>query len=210
MWSGLSLSAPLDVVLILAGLALAFRLLLARPALWEWCVIAALFVLTVQASRNGVWLLFFLVAPAARTIHPKRTWAGLAPVAAAACLAAIGFALVRGPAAGGASRAVLARAISLAGGTPVLADGSIDEQVALAGGRIWVGNPIDAFSRSDQATYLDWIAGAPAGRRALAPAIRIVLVTRGTGAQRLMRDTPVYALVGGDMSTAIYQRRGGG
>jgi hypothetical protein len=208
MWAGLSLTAPLDLVLIVAGLALAFRLLRARPALWEWCVIAALFLLTVQAARNGVWLLFFLVAPAARTIHPKRTWIGLAPIAAAASVAAIGFAVVRGPAAGGASHAVLAEAISMAGGSPVLADGSIDEQVSLAGGRIWVGNPIDAFSRADQATYLDWIDGAPAGRRALGAEVRIVLVTRGTGAQRLTRDTPGYELVGGDAATAIYQRLG--
>jgi hypothetical protein len=208
LWGGLSLSAPLDLVLILAVLLLAFRLLRARPALWEWFVIATLAVLTVQSERNGVWLLFFLVAPAARAIDPKRTWVGLVPVAAAASVAAIGFAVVRGPAADGAGRGVLAKAISMAGGSPVLADGSIDEQVALAGGRIWVGNPIDAFSRPDQAAYLDWIAGAPAGRRALAPAVRIVLVTRGTGSQTLMRGSPGYELVGGDAATAIYQRVG--
>jgi hypothetical protein len=208
MWGGLSLSAPLDLVLIVAALLLSFRLLRARPALWEWCVIAALAVLTVQAARNGVWLLFFLVAPAARTIHPKRTWVGLMPIVVAASVAVIGFVVVRGPAAAGASRAVLAQAISMAGGSPVLADGSIDEQVALAGGRIWVGNPIDAFSRPDQAAYLDWIAGAPGGREALRPDVRIVLATRGTGAQRLMRATPAYQLVGGDIGTAIYQRIG--
>jgi hypothetical protein len=207
MWSGLSLSAPLDIVLILAALLLAFRLLRARPALWEWCVIAALAVLTVQAARNGVWLLFFLVAPAARATHPKPTWVGLLPIFGAASIAVVAFSLARGPA-GGASRAVVAQAIAMAGGTPVLADGSIDEQVALAGGRISVGNPIDAFPRPDQAAYLDWIAGAAGGRRALAPDVRIVLVTRGTGAQTLMRDTPSYRLVGGDSGTAIYQRAG--
>ena len=207
MWSGLSLSAPLDVVLLLAALALAFRLLRSRLALWEWCVTAALAVLTVQAARNGVWLLFFLVAPAARSIHPKRTWVGVMPIVAAASVAVVAFALVRGPA-GGASRAVVAQAISMAGGSPVLADGSLDEQVALAGGRISVGNPIDAFPRPDQAAYLDWIAGAPGGRRALAPDVQIVLVTRGTGTQTLMRDTPGYQLVGGDTGTAIYQRAG--
>jgi hypothetical protein len=161
----------------------------------------------VQAARNGVWLLFFLVAPAARSMHPRRTWVGLLPIFGAASIAVVAFSLVRGPA-GGASRAVVAQAIAMAGGSPVLADGSIDEQVALAGGRISVGNPIDAFPRPDQAAYLDWIAGSAGGRRALAPDVQIVLVTRGTGAQTLMRDTPSYRLVGGDSGTAIYQRAG--
>jgi hypothetical protein len=208
MWGPLSLSAPLDIVLILAAVLMAFRLRRARPALWEWCVIAVLAVATLKAERNGVWLLFFLVAPAARTLNPRRAWITLMPVAAAASVAALGFAIVRGPVTGGTSPGVLARAISMAGGSPVLADGSIDEQVALAGGRIWAGNPIDAFSRTDQAAYLDWIAGAAGGRRALAPDVRIVLVTDGTGSQLLMRNTPGFAAVGGDRKTAIYERIG--
>ncbi len=206
MWGPLSLSAPFDLLMILAALLLGVRLWRARAELWEWCVIAGLAVLTVQASRNGVWLMFFLVGPAARAITPKRSWEGLMPAVAVASVLAIGFAVVRGPVPAGASRALVASAVGLAHGSPVLASGSIDEQVALAGGRIWVGNPIDAFSRPDQAAYLDWLDGQAGGRRALVPDVRVVLVSRGSVTQTLMQDTPGFARVGGDGATVLYER----
>ena len=181
----------------------------AHPELWEWCVIVALAALTIHASRNGVWLLFFLVAPAARAIIPKRSWPALVPIATVASVGAICFAVLRGPASAGASRSLVAGAIVLAHGSPVLANGAIDEQVALAGGRIEVGNPIDAFSRPEQAVYLDWLAGDPSGRRALVPGVRVVLVSRGSAAQTLMAHTPGFAPDGGDRTTAIYERGAG-
>ena len=101
---------------------------------------------------------------------------------------------------------MVADAVSLAHGTPVLADGSIDEQVALAGGRIWAGDPIDAFSRPVQAAYLDWLAGDADGRGALAPAVRVVLVGRGTQTQALMARIPEFESMGGDRTTALYER----
>jgi len=201
MWGPLSLSAPLDLLLIASVLLLGMRLWRTHTEVWEWCVIGALAALTIHASRNGVWLLFFLVAPAARAIKPQRSWQGLIPLAATASVVAIGFAVLRGPAASGASHSVVAGAVVLAHGSPVLASGAMDEQVALAGGRIWVGNPIDAFSRADQAVYLDWLAGDASGRRALAPDVRVVLVARGTDTQTLMRDTPGFAPAGGDRTT---------
>ena len=208
MWGPLSLSAPLDLITIAAALALGVRLRRSRAPLWEWCVIVALTVLTIHASRNGVWLLFLLVAPAARAIKPKRSWAGLVPIAALASVVTLGLAIARGPAPTGASPSLVADAITMAHGSPVLASGSMDEQVALAGGRIWVGNPIDAFSRADQAAYLDWLQGSAAGRDALAPQVRVVLVSRGTQTQTLMQATPGFGAVGGDRATAIYERRG--
>ncbi len=205
-WGALSLSAPLDLVLIAAALLMVVQMWRARAELWEWCVIAALGALTIHASRNGVWLLFFLVGPAARAIIPKRSWQGLVPIAALASVAAICFAVVRGPASAGASRSLVAGAVVLAHGSPVLASGAIDEQVALAGGRIEVGNPIDAFSRPEQAAYLDWLAGDASGRRALAAGVRVVLVVRGSETQTLMSHSPGFALTGGDRTTAIYER----
>jgi hypothetical protein len=217
MWGPLSLSAPFDLLLIAAAIVLAARVWRARAPRWEWVVVAGLSIATIQASRNGVWLLFFLAPSAARAIAPARAWKGLVPAAArswrglvpAVAIAAavlIAFTLVRGPNAQGASKPLLAQALALADGSPVLADGVIDEQVALAGGRIWVGNPIDAFTRSEQAAYLDWLAGAPSGREALVPGVRVVLAARGTATQTLMQDTPGFALVGGDRATAIYER----
>ena len=206
MWGPLSLSSPLDVLMLAVALLLAYRMWRARAPLWEWCTVAALAVLTIKADRDGVWLLFFLVAPAARALAPGRSLRALVPVAAAASLAAIGFAVVRGPAPSGASHSVVRGAIALAHGSPVLADGSIDEQVALAGGRIWAGNPIDAFSRPVQAAYLDWLAGDASGRQALAPAVKVVLVSRGTQTQTLMARMPGFVAVGGDGGTAMYER----
>jgi hypothetical protein len=208
MWGPLSLHSPLDLVLLLAAVTLGVRLWRAHASLWELCVAGALALLTVQADRNGVWLMFFLVAPAARRLAPERSLRTVAPLAAVASVLVIGFALVRGPVPSGASRAVVAGAIGLAHGSPVLADGAIDEQVALAGGRIWAGNPIDAFSRPVQAAYLDWLAGTPDGRSALVPAVRVVLVTAGSPTQALMQQTPDFTRAGGDASTALYERVG--
>jgi hypothetical protein len=208
MWGPLSLSSSLDLVMLAAGAILVYRMWRARAPLWEWCTVVALAVLTVHADRNGVWLLFFLVAPAARALAPARSLRMLVPVAAAVSLALICFALVRGPTPTGASRSLLAGALALAHGSPVLADGSIDEQVALAGGRIWAGNPIDAFSHPVQAAYLDWLDGTPDGRRALRPDVHVVLVSTGTETQTLMQETPGFARVGGDRGTAMYERVG--
>jgi hypothetical protein len=208
MWSPLSLSSPIDIALIVASVFLVARAWRARPALWEWCVIVGLAILTLKASRDGVWLLFFLAAPAAVGITPKRSWRALVPVITLASLLAIGFAVVRGPISSGASRALVADAVSIARGSPVLASGVMDEQVALAGGRIWVGNPIDAFSHADQVAYLDWLDGVAAGRRALAAQVRVVLVSRGSETETLMQATPGFVAVGGDATTALYERVG--
>jgi hypothetical protein len=209
MWGMLSFTSPLDLLLIAAAVALAVSVARARPLLWEWAVLVALGALTIQASRNGVWLLFFLAGPAARAITPTRTrWPALVGPAMLASIAVIAFAIARGPAPGGAGQALLARAITLAHGSPVLADDLLAEQLVLDGGRIWVGDPIDAFSRRDQTIYLDWLDGRAAGRRALSAEIRVVLVSRGSPAQALMAATPGFTAAGGDARARIYEREG--
>jgi hypothetical protein len=206
LWGPLSLSAPFDAVLIAAALALGSLLRRARPAGWELVVIVLLAASTIHASRSGIWLLLFLIAPAARAIRPRRIWSRLLPAFGTVAIATVGLAIVRGPLTSGGSRAIVARAISIAHGTPVLAEDIFAEQVALAGGRIWVGNPIDAFSRGDQVTYLDWIQGRPTGTRALNPRVNVVLVTRGSGAQRLMDRAPSFSAVTSDQKTELYVR----
>jgi hypothetical protein len=101
----------------------------------------------------------------------------LALVAAVFALAAVAS-LVRGP--------VHLGSTALAGtaartGKPVLAEGLLGQQVVLAGGRVWIENPIDAFRNDDQGLYLDWLAGRPAGDRAVEHA-RYVLVTPASAA----------------------------
>jgi hypothetical protein len=208
LWGPLSLTAPFDWVLIVVAAVLAVRALRARPALWELAVIVLLAGLSIRASRSGVWLLFFLVAPAARGAQPKRTWSRFAPIVASLSLVALLLACARGPSPSGASPTVVAHALALAKGTPVLATDIAAEQIALAGGHVWVANPIDAFSRQDQSAYLDWLKGSPRGLRALSPRVRVVLAAHGTPEQSLMARTPGFVAVLSDRTASLYVRTG--
>ena len=96
-------------------------------------------------------------------------------LALSAALAALG--LVRGPLSTGAGRPLLDEALQRAHRTPILADSVLAEQVALAGGRVWMSNPLDAFSRRDQRLYLDWLAGRSTGDAALERTPRVVFVS---------------------------------
>lgn len=226
LWTPLSPGSPLDLLLIVAAVATLWAVARARPALWEWLVIVALAVLTVRADRNGVWLMLFAAPLAACGLAPGRVRgsrrtpvvarasapAVAAAVALAGCAAAVLLvaAIARGPIPSGASPSLVRHAVALAGGSPVLADGSIDEQVALAGGRIWAGDPIDAFSAPVQASYLDWVAGSPAGEAAVAPAVRIVLVARGSASQTLMARLRDFTIARADATAVLYERVDGG
>jgi hypothetical protein len=207
-WAPLGQS-PLDVVLVGAAILLVLRARHRRPALWELAVAVGLAALTVKASRDGVWLLFFLTGPAAHRTRVRRDWNGLIPVGAVLAIALLAFDVARPIHIEGASRAMVARAVALAHGSPILADGIPAEQIALAGGQIWAGNPLDAFSRHVQGLYLDWIAGDASGRPALANRrVEVVLVSRGSAAQRLTRQDGGFAQVAGDATAAVYLRRG--
>jgi hypothetical protein len=206
LWGPLSLTAPLDIVLLLAAVALGFQLWRAKPGLWEWLVAVVLAVATVKASRSGVWLMFFLAVPAARAFRAVKLWDWVMPPVATLALVGLIAGLVRGPVINGAGSALLTRAISLAHGTPIVADDLIDEQVALAGGRVWVGNPIDAFSKRDQSTYLDWLGGSRSGLAALGPDVRVVLTGPKTDAERLMAADAQFKKVGSDKRAELFAR----
>jgi hypothetical protein len=205
LWAPLSFSAPFDVVAILAAAGLAWSIRGSRPRLWEVAVLIGLALLSVRASRSSVWLLFFLVGPAARSISPRRDWRRLIPPATVAAVATIVFAIVRGPAVGSANDPLVSRAVAVAHGTPVLAPDLLAERIALDGGRIWLGNPLDAFSRRDQATYVDWLEGSHNGIGALTPAVRFVLVTRGSATERLMSAQRGYVAMASDPSMILYE-----
>lgn len=193
-----------------------------RPLLWELVLIAILAALTVKAGRDAIWLLFAMAAPAARAIgrapavssagsrpaSPRgRTWNGLVPLGAilAILLLAAGVSAHRHEP--GASAASVTQTIRLAAGTPILADAIPAEQVALAGGRIWAGDPLDAFSRTTQAAYLDWIDGSGAAALLANPRIRVVLATRGSAAAALTAAAPGFSAVGGDATAIVFERR---
>jgi hypothetical protein len=208
LWARLSLTQPFDVVLVLAAVALALGLRRARPPAWELVAIAALAVATIYGSRDGIWLLFFLVACGARAIRFKRRWNRLAAPMLVVALVIIVASVASGPIVSGASRAVVARAIRLAHGTAVLASDTQAEQVALAGGRVWVSNPLEAFSHRIQSAYLDWLQGLPSGRAAITSAVGVILVDRGSGSARLMAGTRGFIPTFRNGTTILYARAG--
>ncbi len=161
LWAPLGLR-PFDVLAVLAAVAL---LACARGRLrpWEWAAALGLGAATVHTARMGLFLLFVAAYPAARAMRVRTP--GPALLGGAAC----GLAVLAGAAlllSRPASSTGLARKAAVMGGV-VLADPLQAEWVELYGGRIWVGNPIDAFRRSDQRLYLDWAAGEASGRAAV-------------------------------------------
>jgi hypothetical protein len=206
LWAPVSLSSGVDLLLIATGVVLVALALWARPPLWELVALTALTVLAVKTSRSGVWLLFFAGPPAARAIHLQarsRLWA--VPTLAAAILALYG--LARGPITPRASEALLRQTLAAADGTPVLAQDALAEQVALAGGRVWMGNPLDAFPQRDQRLYLDWLDGSPQGTAAFAYAPRAVLVKRYGSAKELTAATPGFRVAAEDSYAVLYVKR---
>jgi hypothetical protein len=193
LWAPLG-DGPFDRLLIAAAVTLVILAVrrAGRVRLWEAVVLVLLAVGTAHIARNGVWLLFVAAYPAARALRVAAPRSRLLTGAAAAILAAGAVvSIVRGPVA--AASPQLARAAARAG-EPVLAEGFLGQQAVLAGGRVWIENPIDAFRRTDQRLYLDWLAGRPAGDRALDHA-SYVLVRAGSDAGRRARRDPRLTVV---------------
>jgi len=205
LWTPLSTGA-FDLLLV-AAFALLLALALARARRfhrWEAVAIAGLAAATVDVARNGVWLLLVAAYPAARSLRlgeprPHR----LALAAGAVGLAAVA-AVVAGPPDPGSRP--LARAAARAGGT-VLAEPVLGQQVALAGGRVWVDNPLDAFRRADQRLYVHWFSGDAAGARALEHA-ELVLVSTASDAGRRAAVDPRLVLLTARDGRALYRIRG--
>ena len=123
-----------------------------------------------------------------------------------ALLVAVFIGLAHGPLPSGATAPVLQRTLALAGGTPMLAEDLLAEQVADAGGRVWVANPIDAFRPADQKVYVEWLRGLPAGDAALAHAPRAVLVRLDSKAERRLRNDGDFRRVDSDPRAVLYER----
>jgi hypothetical protein len=211
MWAPLSLHAPFDVAFILFGVPLLFFALRSGLRRWELVCVAAFVALTLHASRNSIWLACLVAAPAAyglgRRFLPeltvsRRTLAlcGWVP----ALFLVVG--LSQPPHQAGAGKRVIAQAAQLAQGRPILADGIDAEQLALEGQRVWIANPLDAFSRRDQQLYLDWLDAKPAGDALLRGSAPVVLVSRGSPAQQRIARDPSYRRVAVDAKAMVYVR----
>src|SRR5436190_14863089 len=186
LWAPLSVTSGFDLLLAAAALLLLVGFVRARPRPWQFAAALVLAAFTVHAARNGIWLLLFVAAPAACALRTaKRPPAAVSHGIALALAACAVAGLVRGPLDVGASRQLIAQAITAAHGRPILADPASAEQIAEAGGRVWIANPIDAFSRADQRLYLDWLQGKPAGDAAEARASVILVRSHTSAATRL-------------------------
>jgi hypothetical protein len=206
MWGPLSPTSPLDALFMATGVILGSRAARARPAVWEGIVLLLLAVVTLHAARSGVWLLFMLVTPAAVGTRPGGAWRRRTVLIAGAALAVIVLGALRGPSPSGADSRTIARAMELARGTPVLADDIVAEQIALAGGKVWASDPIDAFGTRTQASYLDWLDGRRDGLAAIGTRVRVVVVRSGSPEAVLMQRTPSFRAVARGRSFEILER----
>jgi len=210
MWAPLSLHKPFDVLFIALALPLLVFALRSGLRVWELACIAAFAGLTLHAGRNSVWLLFFIAAPAAygfgkRFLRDFSVPARTLVLCAAAPAVFLLLGLVQTPHQDGAGERLRSEAARLAGGKPILADGIDAERLALDGRRVWIANPLDAFSRRDQRLYLDWLDASPAGDALLRGATAVV-VTRGSKPQQRLERDRSFRLAVQDALAAVYVR----
>ena len=189
--------------LFLVGLAVTKRL-----PLWEYVALAGLVVGMATAARHGVWVLLLAAAPAAAALSRRgrssldgtQPWPILRPwVPLIVCLAVAPLVLVRGDGVSIASRDTVDAIVKLAGGRIVLAPEPLVEALAVGGSRVSIANPIDAFTRADQAGYLDFLDGSTGGLRALAMS-EVVVVEPRSNPEKVVKGHPDFhrqATIGG-------------
>jgi hypothetical protein len=214
MWAPLSSHAPFDVLFVALAVPLIAFALRSGVQLWELACIAAFTTFTMHAGRNSVWLIFIVAAPAARgfgelclrdLVPSRRTVLFCSWVPAGLFVAGV----LQAPAQTGAGPRVRNTAVALAAGTPILADGLDAERLAMDGHRVWMANPLDAFSMRDQRLYLDWLDAHPAGDSLAQAAGPVVLVTRGSPPQRRLAGDPSFRTVTRDAKAVVYLRTTG-
>jgi hypothetical protein len=202
LWARPSLTQPLDVVMLIADVVLIVMALRRRLPLWEYVALAGLIFATFMAARQGLWLAIVTAAPAAAhvgraasakhedssglagAVSSPRGWGWLVSMLVAALLGCV-VTGIRGHGVDPIEPCLVNAVAARAGAHVVLAPEPLVESLAVAGVRVWVSDPIDAFQRQDQAAYLDFLQGRPGGNRALAAA-DLVVVERGTPPARLV------------------------
>jgi hypothetical protein len=210
LWAPLSIGKPFDVLFIVLAIPLLVFAFRSGSRVWELASIAAFAGLTLHAGRNSVWLLCFIAAPAAHGLGKRylRDFS-VSPRTLVLCTWVPAAFLVLGvlqtPQQYGAGERVRSEAARLAAGKPILADGIDAEQLALDGRRVWIANPLDAFSRRDQRLYLDWLDANPAGDALLRDATAVVVARGSKPQQRLDRDRS-FRRAALDARAAIYVR----
>ena len=165
-------------------------------------------MLTVRAARGGIWFAFFAATPAALGLGRGSDARGRLALPICVALAGLAvFGIAQGPRQIDARKPLVRQALAEAAGNARCSPpASRAKQIADAGGRIWIGNPFDAFSLRDQRVYVHWLLGEPAGDAALAHAPRVVLVHRGSKPQKRLARRSDWREAGRDDGAVLYVR----
>jgi hypothetical protein len=199
MWGPLGTSG-FDIALIVAGLLL--LAVIARGPdvrLWEAVALLGLAAGTVHAARTGIWFLFVAAYPAARGLRPREPRQTIVTSAAIVLGVLTVVLLTKGPPDPGSHRLA---ALAARDRVTVLAEPILGQQVALAGGRVWVDNPVDAFRRSDQQVYVDWLYGSS---ESAVEHAGLVLVRPTSKAGRRAAKDPRLQRIAADAHAVLYR-----
>ncbi len=203
LWASPSLGNPFDVLMLVSALVLGVAALRRRLPLWEYVAVAGLSVATVMAARHGIWVLIFLAVPAARGLTrrddrvdildegPRRVPLGLLLTLALVLCAGAGYLGYRAQSVSAHDQRLASEVSRLVPGGVVLAPEPVVESLAVHGVRVWLGNPLDAFTREDQRAYLDFMAGRAGMERAVA-ASDAVLVRSDAEAAEVMASMETF------------------
>jgi hypothetical protein len=195
---------------LVVAIPLSVAVLRVRPAAWELAALAVLAAMAVQANRNTIWFALFVAVPAAGALRleASRTRRLERVVLLCACVLGVGAvaAAAREPVQTAAGSELLLHTAAASGDKPVLADPINAERLALAGQRVWIGNPLDAFSTRAQRVYLDWLDGRARGDRLLTGRSCAILVTIAGAPQRRLAQSPAFREVDRDAKAVLYSR----
>ena len=217
LWARPNPANLFDLLLIGTAVVLVVAALWSRPPVWEVVAILGLAVGTATSARHGVWLLMICAAPAARRLTRSRAatptagsnravvWAA-AVVAVVGCSVLVGMRLDALNPSG--SPALMAAVRQAAGDRVVLADEPVAESLAAEGVRVWMSNPIDAFSRTDQAAYLDFVSGINSRDSPPLDRAEVVVVRGGGRADTLVAADPRFGPPRSVEGWSIYPRVG--
>ena len=198
---------------LVVAIPLCVAVLRVRPVAWELAVLVGLAAMALHANRNTVWFALFVAVPAAKAMGVASAGSAAAISSTSSCSSracsstAAVTATVRAPTQTAAGSELIRHTAAVAGDEPVLADPINGEQLALAGQRIWIGNPLDAFSAPAQRRYLDWLEGRARGDILLRGQSCAILVTVEGAPQLRLARSPAFRELDRDAKAGALQAR---
>jgi hypothetical protein len=209
LWARPSIENPLDLVLGVVAVLLLVLALRQRIPLWECVVVLGLIAATAFAARHGVWLLMTLAAPAAlaMTKRPRSEgmyMARLGLVPLSPIILAVLIVVPRGDSVFITDPDLVSEVAEIAGDRVVLAPEPMAESLAVAGVRVWISDPIDAFEAKEQVRYVEFLDEGEV--EDLLPHVDVVVVRKGSKAAESVARSGVMRLEKTHGSALIFVR----